>query len=34
MRTMLLVCLAASVAMIQVNVLLATAGRPKDARSS
>jgi putative Mg2+ transporter-C (MgtC) family protein len=30
MRTMLLVCLAASVAMIQVNVLLAMAGRPKD----
>jgi putative Mg2+ transporter-C (MgtC) family protein len=28
MRTMLLVCLAASVAMIQVNILLAMAGRP------
>jgi putative Mg2+ transporter-C (MgtC) family protein len=30
MRTMLLVCLAASVAMIQVNILLAMAGRPHD----
>jgi hypothetical protein len=30
MRTMLLVCLAASVAMIQVNILLAMVGRPKD----
>jgi putative Mg2+ transporter-C (MgtC) family protein len=30
MRTMLLVCLAASVAMIQVNILLAMAGRPPD----
>jgi putative Mg2+ transporter-C (MgtC) family protein len=30
MRTMLLVCLAASVAMLQVNVLLAMADRPKD----
>jgi putative Mg2+ transporter-C (MgtC) family protein len=30
MRTMLLVCLAASVAMIQVNILLAMADRPKD----
>jgi putative Mg2+ transporter-C (MgtC) family protein len=32
MRTMLLVCLAASIAMVQVNILLAMAGRP--ARSS
>jgi putative Mg2+ transporter-C (MgtC) family protein len=30
MRTLLLVCLAASVAMIQVNLLLPTAGRPSD----
>jgi putative Mg2+ transporter-C (MgtC) family protein len=30
MRTTLLVCLAASVAMIQVNLLLPTAGRPSD----
>lgn len=30
LRTMLLVCLAASVAMIQVNVLLAMVGRPTD----
>ena len=30
MRTMLLVCLAASVAMIQVNLLLAMVGRPPD----
>jgi len=30
MRTTLLVCLAASVAMIQVNLLLPTAGRPPD----
>ena len=30
MRTMLLVCLAASIAMIQVNVLLAMSGRPSD----
>lgn len=30
MRTMLLVCLAASAAMLQVNVLLAMAGRPQD----
>jgi putative Mg2+ transporter-C (MgtC) family protein len=30
MRTTLLVCLAASVAMIQVNLLLPTAGRAKD----
>jgi putative Mg2+ transporter-C (MgtC) family protein len=30
MRTMLLVCLAASVAMIQVNILLAMAGRPRN----
>jgi putative Mg2+ transporter-C (MgtC) family protein len=30
MRTMLLVCLAASVAMIQLNILLAMAGRPPD----
>ena len=30
MRTMLLVCLAASVAMMQVNVLLAMVGRPPD----
>ncbi len=30
MRTMLLVCLAASVSMIQVNVLLAMAGRTPD----
>jgi putative Mg2+ transporter-C (MgtC) family protein len=30
MRTTLLVCLAASVAMIQVNLLLPTAGRPAD----
>ncbi|MGA8193385.1 MAG: MgtC/SapB family protein, partial [Acetobacteraceae bacterium] len=30
MRTMLLVCLAASVAMIQVNILLPTAGRATD----
>jgi putative Mg2+ transporter-C (MgtC) family protein len=30
MRTTLLVCLAASVAMIQVNLLLPTAGRPTD----
>lgn len=28
MRTMLLVCVAASVAMIQVNILLAMVGRP------
>jgi putative Mg2+ transporter-C (MgtC) family protein len=28
MRTMLLVCLAASIAMVQVNILLAMAGRP------
>ena len=30
MRTTLLVCLAASVAMIQVNLLLPTAGKPSD----
>ena len=30
MRTMLLVCLAASVAMLQVNMLLAMTGRPTD----
>jgi putative Mg2+ transporter-C (MgtC) family protein len=30
MRTTLLVCLAASVAMIQVNLLLSTAGKPSD----
>lgn len=30
MRTALLVCLAASVAMIQVNLLLPTAGKPSD----
>jgi putative Mg2+ transporter-C (MgtC) family protein len=30
MRTTVLVCLAASVAMIQVNMLLLTAGRPRD----
>lgn len=30
MRTTLLVCLAASVAMLQVNLLLPTAGRPAD----
>ena len=30
MRTMLLVCLAASVAMLQVNILLAMVGRPPD----
>ena len=30
MRTTVLVCLAASVAMIQVNILLPTAGRPPD----
>jgi putative Mg2+ transporter-C (MgtC) family protein len=30
LRTTLLVCLAASVAMIQVNLLLPTAGRPLD----
>src|SRR6185312_3373037 len=30
MRTTLLVCLAASVAMIQVNLLLPTAGKPAD----
>src|ERR1700751_4826488 len=30
MRTTVLVCLAASAAMIQVNILLPTAGRPHD----
>lgn len=34
MRTTVLVCLAASVAMIQVNLLLPTAGRPADPSSS